>query len=79
MKETEKRKEIPELLLRCCGKIHKPHSIKLIDNYVEITFFCPICRNWIYLECKNGLDTKIYKIDSNNKNNHVPFKYHKGV
>ena len=68
-------KKIPELLLKCCDIIHKPHSIELLDNCIKITFYCPKCRNWIHLESKNGLDKKLTKVDSNKQSNHSPFKY----
>lgn len=83
-------KKIPEILLKCCGVIYKPHSIELLDNCIKITFYCPLCRNWIHLESKNGLkpnqrfgdgksddfpNKKLTRVDSNKQNNHSPFKY----
>lgn len=83
-------KKIPELLLKCCGKIYKPHSIELLDNCIKITFYCFKCKNWIHLESKNGLkpnqrfddgksddfpNKKLIDNNSNNQNNHLSFKY----
>lgn len=68
-------KEIPEILMKCCGKIYKPHSIKILDDYVEIVFFCSICKNLIHLECRNGMKKRLYGIDSIKESKKLPFKY----
>ena len=71
-----KEREIPELLLKCCGKIYKPTSITILDNHVKITFFCPICRHWVYLENKNGMKKILSKPDSSKQvKKHSSFKY----
>lgn len=57
-------KTIPELLLKCCGEIHKPHSIKILDDCIKITFRCPVCRNWLYLEIKDGMKKMLFDIVS---------------
>lgn len=74
-------KKLPEILMKCCDKIHKPHSIKILDDCVKITFFCPSCRNLIHLECRNGMKKRLYGIDSTKEPKKLPFKYnnHKKV
>lgn len=63
-----REREIPELLLRCCGKIYKPTSIKILDGWAKITFFCPICRNWVYLESRNGMKRTVNNIKQDTLN-----------
>lgn len=85
-------RKIPELLLRCCSIILNPYSIKLLNNCVKITFFCPKCRNWVRLEIRNGMKNLTDDIDkciglqvveTNKKankiiNNKSSYKYIKG-
>lgn len=56
-------KKIPELSLKCCGRTRKPQSIKLLDDYIRITFYCPYCRRWLYLETKNGMKKMSFNVE----------------
>ena len=67
--------KIPEILLKCCGKTYKPHSIKILDDCVRIIFFCPICRNWIYLESRDGMKEMLSKINLNKQSQRLPYRY----
>jgi len=74
-----REREIPELLLRCCGKILIPLNIIIFDTHVSITFFCPMCRTWVYLESRNSMKKRVTNFDldklDKQTNKNPSFKY----
>ena len=68
-------KEIHEILLKFCNKIHKASSIKLLDDCIKISFYCSNCRKWLHLEIKNGMKKMLFDIDSIKTAKKLPYRY----
>lgn len=61
--------------MKCCGKINKPHSIKILDDSVKITFYCPICNNLFHLESKNGMKKQLHDVNASKEPKKLQFHY----